>query len=398
MWSWSADVSGGLIGTEKQKKEIDSSVSAEKAGINTIITQNHDAYYQLNNVSAYTDAQPPANTYCSSARLFVDFNFSSIEGNANLDYSQMVYRLQQDTLILIVSNDILNSVIEDLKLNEYDDMIDLTSDDLKWMINKNFMGANIMQLAVSDVDPERAKLIAEKLIEEFIEQSIDFKNIDSVEVLDEASTPQNGMQSSVTPQTISKKKLLKYGIVGCAGGVVFIAVVYLLIFIFKDAVRNALDLAFAEVRLFGTVSKKSRKKEESFKRLALNMSLIDSSKVFTVVPADKKSEDENLIDEMAEELNKLGKKVKVITGDAAESENLIKNIDGAKDKNDIIIVNVRNIKDYSDATLAAVNSDMVLINVTFGKTRMKDLLFAKSELDKTGTKIAGAVIDKARYA
>lgn len=388
----------GMMGVsyKKQKKEISTLTEAEVASLDAIMTQNHDAYYRLNDVTAYTDAELPAGTYNSSAKLYVDFNFSNIEGGDNVDYSNMVIRLQQDVMLLLVSNDSLNDVIEKLDLTSYRDMKDLTASDLSWMINKNFMGANVMQLAVTDVDPDRAKLIADAIIAELQERSKNFASVDSVEIIDAPSKPIKGIKTEndelEVKKSISKKKLLKYGIVGCAGGVAFIAVVFLLIFIFFDAVRNAIDVSFADMELFGVISKRSSKEE--YKRLAYNISLVDSCKVLTVVPTDKYSENDTLVKSVQEELNTIGKKVKVISGEDVSAETIENIVESSREKNDLTIILVKNIKQHADATIAAINSDAIIINARYGKTRMKDLIFAKAQIDKTGVKLLGTVIDR----
>ncbi len=380
----------------KQKKAMNS-VSEEKANLSVIISQNHDTFYGISSKGKFTDADQPENTYNSSARLFVDFDYSSIENNDNLDFTQMTTKVQQDAMLLLVSDSALTNVINNLKLNNYDDMKNLTTEDLKWMVNRNFLGANVLQIVVTDVDADRSHLITEAVVKEFLNSSKSFKTISNVEIIDEASVPQIGLQSKVSPAVISKKKLFKYAIVGFAGGAVLMAVVYLLLFIFFDSIRNALDLAFADIKLFGTISRKESKKKEAYRRIAYNISLADTGKVLVVVPIDSKSEDELFVSGVEEELKSIGKKVGIVSRESAESPEIKKSIEDAKKNNDVVIVSVRNIKDYADATLAATNSDKILMLSTFGKTRMKDVIYAKSELDKTGTPILGAVLNQARY-
>lgn len=385
----------------KQKNEIVSLTESETSTLESIMTQNHDAYYHLNDVKSYTDAVPPANTYNSHAKLYVDFNFSDIEGGENLDVNSMINKFQQDALILIVSQDSLGSVIDKLDLNSYEDMSNLTSDDLGWMVNRNFLGANVMQIVVTDVDPDRAKLICDAVIEEFISRTNELTSIDSVSVIDPPSQPEAGIKkesaNSSVQLAISKKKLLKYAILGCALGVVFIAVIYLLMFLFKDAVRNSLDLAFADISLFGSVSKKEKKKKENYKRLAYNISLLDACKVLTIVPVDGKSDGISLVEGISVELKSIGKKVATISGEDADIGQIQENIESIKEKSDIVLITVKNIKEYADATLVATYSDMVMLEVTFGKTRVKDVLYAETELNKTGANMLGAVMDQARY-
>lgn len=360
---------GGFAGYnyKKQKELINATSSVDRSILNSIISQNHDAFYSQNTnaPSPFTDAQPPANTYNSSARLFVDFNFSIIEGNTNLDFAQMSKQLQQDASLLLVSDEALNSVIEKLDLHQYDDMSDITPDDLKWLVNRNFLGANIMQVVVTDVDADRAKQIAEAVVDEFIAHSDDISTIDSVEIIDNASTPKRGLNTSLQT-SVDKKRLLKYAIVGFVGGLFIICVLYLMIFIFNDAVRNSLDVAFADMSVFGSVSRNENKKKEDIKRIAYNISLLKDIKKVVIVPTDKKAEKDDFVDQISTEL--------------------------ANVKSDIKLERVENIKDSADATMVATRCDAILILVRYGKTRMKDLLFAKGEMDKTGTRIIGTII------
>ena len=358
---------GALTGYSyyKQNKIINSPEQQETKTLNDIISQNHDAYYRLNDATAFTDADQPAGSYNCSARLFVDFNYSSIEGNTNLDYTQMTNKIQQDTMILLVSDNALQKVIDDLGLRHYDDMSDITTEKLKWMINRNFLGANVLQIVVTDIDKERAEKIASAVVDEFVTNSADFATIDSVKDIDGVGEAIAGQAKGVQT-SINKKTLLKYAIVGCMGGVVFICALYLLIFIFKDAVRTALDVDFADMSLFGSVSKKDKKRAEDIKRIAYNISLLKDVKKVVIVPTDQKAESEDIVERLTTEL---------------------KNIES-----DIKLESVRNINDSADAARVAADSDAILVLVRYGKTRMKDLLFAKSEMERTGEQILGAII------
>lgn len=381
---------------KKQKNEIAASLD-NSGNLTEVRKQNHDAFYGMNNVTKFTDADQPGNTFNSSARVFVDFDYTTVEGKDNLDFNQMTTKLQQDAMLLLVSDSVLNSVISNLNLQSYDDMKNITVEDLKWMINKNFYGVNVFQIYVTDVDGERAYLIEKELVNEFINSASSFKTINSVEIIDSASKPLAVEKSNVSSQQISKKKLLKYFIVGCVGGVVFVLVIFFLLFVLLDTVRNSLDVAFAEVKLFGNVARNKKKKSESIKRIAYNISLINDLKVLTIVPADKKSEDDSLIKDIENELNELGKKVYVSEKTEESLKKTLNDIENLRNKNDLVLLYVNNIKEYAESTLASVNSDAVIINSTFGKTRMKDLIFAKNEINKTGTRLAGTIIDNARY-
>ena len=393
----------GMMGLsyKKQKKEISTLTEAEVASLDAIMTQNHDAYYRLNDVTAYTDANPPADTYNSSARLYVDFNYSNVEGNENLDLSSLTIKYQQDSLLLLISNESLDEVIKKLNLKDDKDMTNITASDLSWMVNRNYMGANIMQVVVSDVNPDRAQNIANAVIEEFQNRIKDYEAIDKVEIIDEPSLPQIGIKTddseSSIKRSISKKKLLKYGIVGCMGGAVFIAVICFIIFVFKDAVRNSLDLSFAKLSLFGFTAYDKKKEKQSYGRVANNIALIDDCNVLTIVPVDSRSESNFQISELETDLKGFGKSVCVISNEEQSAGDIAKAIEKNKKNNDIVLVAMKNIKECADSTIAAVNSDAVLLIATYSKTRMKDIVFAKEEMDRTGVKNFGVIMTQVKH-
>lgn len=363
----------------KQSKSIKGTLSLneneeELAGLGDIISQNHDAYYHLNGVTAFTDADQPEGTYNASVRLFVDFDFSCIEGNANLDFSQMISKLQQDSLIVLVSDESMKNVVESLQLNDYEDMENFTAEDLSWLINKNFLGANVLQIVVSDVDENRAQDIIDAVVEEFIKKSEQIDTIDSVTVIDDAKNVRKGIADIEKENLqddkngIEKKTLAKYGIVGLIGGLVIILSIYLLVFIFRDAVRNAVDIAFANVSLFGIVSNSEKKKEEDYKRIAYNLEFAKAYENVCFIPVDANSENEDFISGVKNALSEV--------------------------KSTITIYSTKNIIDSAEAIMNASESDVVILLVTRGKTRMSDLIFAKEEMDKIGKKVLGAVIEQ----
>ena len=207
-------------------------------------------------------------------------------------------------------------------------------------------------------------------------------------------------------------KVIKMGIIGLIVGLVLMIGIYLLVFIFKDAVRTALDLEFAGLKLFGTVpgsgSKKSSeedgekdskkenkgnsKTEEAYRRIAYNILLNESGKVFTLVPVDKISENDNVVKSISEKIRSAGKKVTILNIEGVSDEQIRKNIISAADKNDIVLVGTKNIKDCADAIPVALNSDGAIILTSFGKSREKDLVSAVNDLAKTKVELLGGVI------
>lgn len=335
-----------------------------------IIAQNHDAYYHLNDVTAFSDASQPAGTYNSSVRLFVDFDFSSIEGNSNLDFSQMINKLQQDSLLIFVCDESLKNVINELDLTQYDDMSEFTSEDLSWLINKNYLGANVLQVVVTDTNPERAQAIIDALVSEFIEKAKQVDTIDSVTIIDDARSVRTGVVGTKkiqkTQGELSLKKLLKYLIVGGIGVLSILIVVLFAIFLIKDAVRTSADVETVNLTLFGEIKNKKNKIED-YKRIAYSIALYKDCKNLLFVPVDKYSENKEVYDKVKEELLKVDKSINVYFS--------------------------KNINESADAILEAAKMDAIIILAFKGKTKMEELQFAKTEMDKTGKKILGTILD-----
>lgn len=363
---------GAMMGMsfKKQKAEIAASANGGGCSIDTIIRQNFNANNKIDDV-LYTDVDSPAGAYNSTIRLFVDFNFDIVEGNEHLDYTQMVGKSQSDANLLLLNHESLSSIIDELGLKNYDDMKNISPEKLSYMVNRNFRGANVLTVTVTDRNPERVHKIVKAIVDKFVEKSEDFKTIDSVEIIDDDGIVEASRKSNGAVTSISKKKLLKYGIVGGVGGFIFICAILFLVFIFKDAVRTALDVEFNDMKLFGFISRSENKQGEDIKRIACNISLEKDAKTVLLVPADKASESEAITEGIKEELKKLSKDIKVEV--------------------------VKNIKESADANIAAAKSDAAIILAKYGKTRMKDLHFAKDELDKTQTKILGAVLSGVRF-
>ena len=99
-----------------------------------------------------------------------------------------------------------------------------------------------------------------------------------------------------------------------------------------------------------------------------NISFLQDCSNLVIIPVDKKSEDEGLIDAITDNL---------------------KDVDKNK-----TIVKAGNVKDNADATMKAKDGQAVLLVAKYGKTRKSDLLFAKSELEKTAVPILGVIIDQ----
>ena len=55
------------------------------------------------------------------------------------------------------------------------------------------------------------------------------------------------------------------------------------------------------------------------------------------------------------------------------------------------------IRIISVATKEILDSDEIILTTTYGKTRMSDLQFAKTEIEKVEKPIIGTIINKTRF-
>lgn len=239
---------------QKQKDEISGDTGAS---LSAIIRQNHDAYYKItgdnNSLGNYTDADTPEGAYNSEARIYIDFDYRDVEGIDGDNVYSMNQAFEEDARLILWSTESLEEVIDELNLHDYDDMKELSAADLKWMINNNFMGAHIMNVVVTDTDPERAVEIANAVIEKFIPRLYDEMHVNDARVIDEPTRPEESIQEA---SSISTRQLAKYGIAGFAGGLILIMIILLIVFLVKDAVWSRTDVEFADFIFLGDIGSK----------------------------------------------------------------------------------------------------------------------------------------------
>ena len=284
------------------KKQVN---SMNSGSISAIVKQNKSAF--TSSATLYTDMSKPSGTYNSRVGLLVDLDFSSALNNDNPDLHYLVSSSQKNILQLAVNYTALNEVIEELHLRDYQDMEDLTAETLYWMVNKNFASEKIMNLVVTDTDPERANKIVNALSEKLIKNAKEFFDNTEISVLDEAT-----LEKRETP-SISKKGLLKYTIVGFAGGFIVAAGLYLLFFLFKDAVLSDEDLSYSGTSLFGSVNKKTE--EADYKKLAMNLSVKKNVNKVLLIALDEKAPIDETITKLSSSLKSLGSEI-TVSGDA----------------------------------------------------------------------------------
>lgn len=347
---------------KKQKNQT----SEDKATIDAIITQNREAYYGIGSTNTYTDADAPSGAYTSYARLYVDFNTEETDADNGADYSTISNNLQRDACMLVWNSDNLDEIIDELNLKDDADLSNINADKLTFMINKNFSGAHIMNIAVTDVDPERAQEICEALVEKFIPTLKDYMNVNEVRIVNEASLPE-GSKAAVSDEVhVSKSKLVKYAVVGFAGGFVLMAVLLLLCFIMIDCVRNELDLEYIGFKKFGkTITKKN---SSDARALAYQLAAEEGVKSILLADIDGKVKTDLLGEEIREVLKEKNIDLKLETGN--------------------------NLKEDPEVLYLLQQVDALLLTASYGKTKMHDMQEAYSQLENASVKKLGIVLVK----
>lgn len=386
----------GYLGYRKQKLEWETSVGRGNASISSIYNQNRDAYYY--GVQKHTDAYPPAGSSNITARIYIGFDISSLSGGTNAtDVSQIYNRVQADARILLTCDTTLASIIDELNLREeYSDMKNITLEEFRFLINKNNNGTNIMQVVVTDVNAERGLDICRLLVDHFIETAKQNLKVTDVYVVDQPSVTDSRGARAASSFSPSLTGLIKYGIVGGIGGVILAAVVLLVIYVIFDRIRNAGDLAYAGTTLYGKLPKREKNREEAEKRLAYQL-LLSGKKVIALVPVNEKVGEENLAEKLEQELLSVGQKASSFTfSGGKKTGELIREVEKASEKQDIVIVGTPAIKEHADGLLLSSAADGLVLLATYGNTTMKDMKFAVNEAKTSGTEMIGTVLNKTK--
>ena len=237
------------------KKKIQSTSVNSGASLSTIMNQNHDAYYKIVDKQIFSDAQAPAGTYNSAARVYINLNFEDIDGNDIIDYTQLSKAMDADMWLLVRNHEALQDIIDKLDLRSYADMKEITPDELMWLINSNFQGTRILNIVVTDVDPQRAHAIADEVVRHFVENAKEYLSIDDISVLDEASIPKERAAVSVS---MSRRDMMKYALAGVLSGGIIIVFILLLLYIIIPTLRTQRDLSHLHLNTFGEINKKRK--------------------------------------------------------------------------------------------------------------------------------------------
>lgn len=355
----------GAYGYVKASKS--DSPEAASASIQDIIKKNRTKWNGIDS-SVTSDAftEPFPGTYIANAKVYVDFDYSNIEGNDNLDFTAMNNRIQGDIIAIAGSNESRRCIINNLNLHSYDDMKNLSLDDLRYMTSSGFYGANILQIQVADTDEERAKAISNAYATNLIEQASEYETIDSIRILEEAQISYSSVYEKLSVKDYVKK-IIKYGFVGAFFGVILVSGICFLIYIFKDTVRTDEDIEYTGFKVFGILPMREEKKSIELKRLACNLILLGKKNV-CIVPIDSFTNVKNLNDSILDENNK-----------------------------EYRINITESLVDNPEVVLETMKYDMTILVSTYGKTLVKNLELAKKEFDMAGVDVAGVVLMESRH-
>ena len=164
----------GVLGGYRYFK-VNKTVSQQQT-FDSIVSQNRSNYYPTNSSdqTPNTESKKIDGSCLVRAAIFIDYDFSSIEGNSNIDFSSMVYRFQQDSIVRLISDHTLYTIANEINSRSYDiadETKDLTGEDIRWLINIRITGANIIQFSVTDINTQRGLDIAGLLADSFVEES-----------------------------------------------------------------------------------------------------------------------------------------------------------------------------------------------------------------------------------
>ena len=379
---------GGVYSFVKQKKALEivqnEDISADKLTLKEVINRNHDAYNNINGVTVSASSNTPDDCYNATSKLYVDFNFSDFEGISDQNENSLMVGFQNDALQLLVSDDSMQEVIRELNLNNYEDMSELTSEDLGWLVSRSFAGNNLLNITVTDVNKDRAVAINQAIIKCFINKAAEYDSIDEVKVVTEPYVSDKGMveyktitteQSSIdtssenVPTGISKRALMKFIMIGFIVGIFIICGTYLIIFIINDVIRTPYDINRLGLQFFGSVPAKNGNKDNEIKRMAYNIAALNNKDNVMILPVDEKTEISELNEVIIEELKTI--------------------------KSNKTIISSQSIEKYPKAILDAKKADAVILVSTYGITNMfKTRLIVKdlkgAEVDLLGMEIVEA--------
>lgn len=163
--------------------------------------------------------------YTSVTKVYV---LSKQDNNSSVTYNdlQIGSQLTKDYMELVKSRPVLEKVIERLEL-------DMKPEELKSRIGVTTQtDTRIMAISVRHEDPQEAKKIADEVREAVSVQITDIMNVDSVNMVEDASLPESP----------SSPSMLKNTAIGAILGFILVAGIFTILFILDDSVKTTDDV------------------------------------------------------------------------------------------------------------------------------------------------------------
>ena len=335
-----------------------------------IITRNKSAYYpNAGQVVRNTEKEEVPGSCNIRGDIFIDFDFKNIEGNSNLDYSSMVNRFQSDAISLFIRDTTIYKIADNVNSSSYKNIKkSISADELRWLININFNGANILHYSVTDIDPDRALDIAKALNEIFIKENNSYEAFNSVKSLNE---PSIFIDNTNIEYKTSYSTIIKYSVVGFVLGIIFIFGLYFLLFILTDRIWTIKDLEYFGVDTYGVIPCKSKQRDNEYKRIAYNLIAKNESKKIFLIPADEKTKIDSIVDNVSAILKDNNNNSEFIKSDC--------------------------VKSTPEAVINAQKTDGIVLVVKYGSTTIKEFDFSLNEMLKSGKDILGAIIINSKH-
>lgn len=162
--------------------------------------------------------------YTASTRIYV-LNRQNENNVVTSDYQIANYMIS-DYTVLITGRNVTSQVISTLGLNmghaELSEMIEVTSPD----------NTRVLQISVTDTDAKRAATLANSVREIASAQIKEIMDVDAVNLVYVAETPQEPSGPSV----------MKYTVLAAALGLVAVVGVYVVIYLLDDTIRTEEDV------------------------------------------------------------------------------------------------------------------------------------------------------------
>lgn len=335
-----------------------------------IVTRNKSAYYpNAGQVVKNTEKEELEGSCVVYSKIYISFNFSQIEGNSNSDYSAMVNKFQSDTVSLFLSNNSIKRVCDKINSKEYKGIKEsISPNELRWLINVSFSGANILNYSITDIDSQRANDIAVALSDDFIENNSNYASFSSVKLLED---PIKTFDKTDIDVKISYGSIIKFAIAGFLVGLIMSCAVLLIIFLLNDAVVSSNDLGYLGIKLYGMIPVKKNLRNAEYKRIAYNLIAKNESKKIFLIPADEKTKIDAIADNVSATLK--------------------------DNNNNSEFIKSECVKQAPEAVLNAQKTDGIVLVVTYGRTKMKDIDYSKNELLKSGKDILGAIVINSKH-